>query len=273
VPGEDVRLARRPRRTLLVIPKAGPVIPWRRVARMKTSRFLLAGLAAASFGAGGAGASPITYQFNATVTSITDTSPGQTFVPASIKPNISTISGTFTYDTAAPGSPFVRGTALQLGATATVDSTYTYTLTTPTTLDEIDLDTQGLSAGVFKRGPANTTAFGVPISQLEFYGLRSTTNDLGTALLTTGILTPSIGIADAFSPGQPYYFIGGTITSLQPLQQGSQTGTGAPEPGTLALLSLSLGLLGSYGAWRRRRAARPAEMYRLAGAEDRFERK
>lgn len=178
----------------------------------------------------------VTYDFTATVTVVDDTASGHTIVPSSIQPG-STETGSFSFDNSAPGSPFARGTLLDLHATVTVDNKYTYTLNTPTSSDEIDV---GLG-GVYKRGPADITSFGAPISQLEFYNMTSSSNDLSNVVFS---MPGSVGISDVNSSGQPYYFIGADMTSLAVV----------PEPSSLVGLGGALASFVGYFSWRRRKS-------------------
>src|SRR5579883_3357230 len=114
----------------------------------------------------------VTYQFSGTVTSFTDTSTSR-YVPASVQDNVSTYVGTFSFNNSATGQvssedAFYRGTALGLTATVTIDNTYTYTLNTPSSNDEIDII--GNSFELFKRGPTVTEGFSPnpPFSHFEF---------------------------------------------------------------------------------------------------------
>lgn len=187
-------------------------------------------------------AAMITYDFEATVTSVADYSSGHTLIPASI--HVGSIeSGSFSFDDTAPGSPYVRGTALNLTATVTIDGTYTYTLSLPTSSDEIDV---GLG-GVYKRGPTSTTSFDSPVSVLEFFNLQASSNDLSTVQFTAPTGSgATVGISDAGE--QSYYYIGATITSLQPAS--------VPEPASLALFGSGIACLVGYRSWRRRKAAK-----------------
>lgn len=181
----------------------------------------------------------VTYDFTATVSVVDDTSSGHTLIPSSIQPG-STETGSFSFDTSAPGSPFARGTLLDLHGTVTIDNKYTYTLTTPTTSDEIDV---GLG-GVYKRGPADITSFGAPISQLEFYNMTASSSDLSNVVFS---MPGSVGISDANSTGQPYYFIGADMTSLAPSAV-------VPEPSALVGMGSALATFVGYFGWRRRKS-------------------
>ncbi|WP_149111108.1 FG-GAP repeat domain-containing protein [Limnoglobus roseus] len=163
----------------------------------------------------------VTYQFSGTVTSITDTSTNHA-VPVSIQDNVSTYVGTFSFNNSATGqvsggNAFYRGTALELTATVTIDNTYTYTLNTPSSSDEIDI--LGNSFEFFKRGPTVTAGFSPnpPFSHFEFHG-QTQTNVLASAIVTAGS-NPSSGVSDQQTAGAPYYFIGAsnlTVANVSP---------------------------------------------------------
>ena len=184
----------------------------------------------------------ITYDFSGTVNSITDTSTNH-FVPTSIH-NGSTFVGTFSFDNSAPGqvsggNGFYRGTALKLSASVTIDGTFTYTLTTPTVSDEIDI--LGTSFEFFKRGPTVFENFAPnpPFSHFEFLG-KTQTDILASALVNgTGA---SSGVSDQQTAGSPYYFIGAGISSAQL--------SAIPEPATLLLLGTGAVCVAAF--WRRR---------------------
>jgi hypothetical protein len=218
---------------------------------MKTVGPLVLGLAALLASVGPAAADLIqTYQFTATVTSVTDNSPGQTFVPHSITPGTSTIVGTFSYDAISGTGGFYRGTGLMLGANATIDSTYGYSVTTPTSNDEIDIFGSPLGFEYFKRGPTVPTLFdpNIPVSHFEFTGLLSTSVDPSQAQLSLPTSGPpaQVGISDQQTDGSPYWFIGGNITTLE------KVAPAVPEPGSLLLLASSAGVTCAFGWWRRR---------------------
>jgi PEP-CTERM motif len=188
----------------------------------------------------------ITYDFSGTVNSITDTSTNH-FVPTSIH-NGSTFVGTFSFDNSAPGqvsggNAFYRGNALKLSASVTIDGTFTYTLTTPTASDEIDI--LGTSFEFFKRGPTVFESFAPnpPFSHFEFLG-KTQTDILANALVNgTGA---SSGVSDQQTPGSPYYFIGAGISSAQL--------SAIPEPATLLLMGT--GVICMASCWRRQLKAR-----------------
>jgi PEP-CTERM motif len=183
----------------------------------------------------------ITYGFSGTVNSITDTSTNH-FVPTSIH-NGSTFVGTFSFDNSAPGqvsggNAFYRGTALKLSASVTIDGTFTYTLTTPTASDEIDI--LGTSFEFFKRGPTVFESFAPnpPFSHFEFLG-KTQTDILANALVNgTGA---SSGVSDQQTSGSPYYFIGANISSAQL--------SAIPEPATLLLMGTGAVCVAAF--WRR----------------------
>jgi hypothetical protein len=187
----------------------------------------------------------VTYQFSGTVDAITDTSGSQHFVPPSIHDG-STFVGTFTFDNSAAGQvngsdAFYRGTALQLSASVTIDGTYTYTLTTPTAQDEIDI--LGTSFEFFKRGPTVLEGFppNPPFSHFEFLG-QTQTDILANAIVTNGGL-PSAGVSDQQTLNAPYYFIGARLSSVQ---------LSVPEPLSLTLLGLGACGLAGYALRQRR---------------------
>jgi hypothetical protein len=201
------------------------------------------------------------YSFGGTVDTVVDYSPGHTLLPASIQPG-STFSGTFTFDNAAPGQvsggdAFYRSTPLQLTATVTVDGQYTFSLSVPTTSDEIDI--LGNSFGDYKRGPDTHVDFNdTTLVSFISLGLTTTTNVLADAQLSAPSGS-SLGISNGL--GQPdYYFIGGSVTSLQAVVSAP-----VPEPGALTLLlSGALAALGAHRRLRRREARPPSP---TAGAE------
>jgi hypothetical protein len=177
----------------------------------------------------------VAYTISGTVDAITDTSTNH-FVPTSIRDNVSTFVGTFSFDNSAPGSVsgsdgFYRSTALKLSATVTIDGQYTYTLTTPSASDEIDI--LGTSFEFFKRGPTAFTSFAPnpPFSHFEFLG-QTQTNILSNARVSGGPNT-SAGVSDQQTSGAPYYFIGAGITTVQVV----------PEPRLPVLLVAGAGVL------------------------------
>jgi hypothetical protein len=111
--------------------------------------------------------------------------------------------------------------------TFTVDGQYQYTLSTPSSSDEIDLESSGFD--LFKRGPTVYTSFppDPPFSFLQLE-LQTSTDLLNTAVVTLGSF-PEAGVSDAGTSGAGYYFVGGTVSSVQSV----------PEPASLGLLALS----------------------------------
>jgi len=199
----------------------------------------------AALAAGVARAEVVTYAISGTVSVFTDTSTNH-YVPASIRPNLSTFVGTFSFDNAAPGTVsgsngFYRGTALNLSCNITIDGQYQYALNAPSTQDEIDI--LGTSFGLYKRGPTVSTGFAPnpPFSHFEFRGTTQT-NVLSNALISN--VTSSSGVSDQQTSGAPYYYIGANISSVA---------QAVPEPGSVALL---LGAAtGLALRWGRRRAS------------------
>jgi hypothetical protein len=191
---------------------------------------------------GVARASYVTYAFSGTVNAITDTS-GNNFVPTSIHTGSCTFVATFSFENSAPGQvsesdAFYRGTALNLQASVVIDGTYTYTLTTPTSSDEIDII--GGAFEFFKRGPTVNTMYAPnpPFSHFEFLGLTQT-NILQNAQVTFAS-NSSAGVSDQQTSSAPVYFIGSSIATLQAV----------PEPGSVALLGI--GTLAAFWRFRRR---------------------
>jgi hypothetical protein len=211
---------------------------------VKIPRLLTLVLAALASVSVAARADIITYDFNGTVNSITDTSSNH-FVPTSIH-NGSMFVGTFSFDNSAPGqvsggNGFYRGTALNLSANVTIDGTFTYTLRTPTASDEIDI--LGTSFEFFKRGPTVFENFAPnpPFSHFEFLGTTQT--DVLANALVNGAGASS-GVSDQQTPTSPSYFIGADIISAQP--------STVPEPAALLLMGTGAVCVAAY--WRRPKA-------------------
>lgn len=187
----------------------------------------------------------ITYEISGTVNTITDTSSSH-YVPTSIQKNVSSFVGTFSFDNAATGTisgnnGYYHGKALNLSVNVLIDGQYNYLLTTPSDSDEIDI--LGTSFGLYKRGPIVQTTFAPypPFSHLDFHGTTQT-NILSNAKLgSTGV---SAGVSDAEATGQPYYYIGANLTSVQQV---------TPEPSSAILLAVLAGSLLIYGSGRRMR--------------------
>ena len=99
----------------------------------------------------------ITYQFSGSVSSLTDLGPT---LPSDIAVG-NTATGTFSYDDAAVGPNFYRGTQVNMSETVTLTTaknTYTFSLTAPVAGDEIDLFSN--TFGFYHRGPDTALGFG-----------------------------------------------------------------------------------------------------------------
>ncbi len=174
----------------------------------------------------------MTYAISGTVGGITDESTDH-YVPTAITDG-STFTGTISFDNSAPGTSdangaYYRGTALDLSVNILIDGQYDYQDTTPSSSDEIDIE--GTSFGLYKRGPVVSTGFAPdpPFSHLDFAGTTQT-EILSNAQLSTGI---SAGVSDAEAyladpSAYPYYYIGANISTVQQV---------VPEPSTLGLLA------------------------------------
>ena len=183
----------------------------------------------------------VTLSFSGTVDSVTDDS-GKGYVPSGIRDGSSYV-GVVTFNNAAVARStdatdgYYSGTDLDLTVNVTVNGTYQYVQTTPSSGDEIDLE--GTTFGLFMRGPTASTAFSPnpPFSHLDL-DLRTDTDvlaDLTAANVTLGS-TPSSGVSDAQTAGAGYYYVGAALTAV-------------PVPGTAALaVATSVPMLG-----RRRR--------------------
>ena len=190
----------------------------------------------------------VVYQYTAVVYTISDSAHQ---LPSSIQIG-STVTGTFSYNSAAPGSSFYYGVPVNMMQTATVDGTYTFSSTTPTSSDQIDLLSGTPNTfGFYAYGP-NTPVPSIPgvnVSLLDAFNISSSTTDLSTTVLTNQP-GAEIGIGDPLSSPEPYYYIGSHITSL----------VAVPEPSPMLLGALgALALLGSY-RWRhfRQRTVAPS---------------
>jgi hypothetical protein len=193
----------------------------------------------------------ITYKFTGSVSGFVDYG---SILPSDIGVG-NTASGTFSYDDAATGLQFYRGTQVQMSETVTLvtgQHTYTFSLTTPVVGDEIDLfdDFFGKSFGFYKRGPDVALGFGnnAYVSKLEDFGFNSTSNDLGQTSISLGSFS-KIGISDQNSVGQPYYYITVTPDTLEKV-----TSSPVPAPGGGLLCGVGVLALAGYG-WRRARKA------------------
>jgi hypothetical protein len=210
-----------------------------------TMRKAFVALAAVLLVAGHARASFITYSFTGTVTTAVDYSPGQTLLPLGIQPG-STFTGTFSFDNSATGAQYLsdefpRGTSLKLSATVTIDSKYTFKLTTPTSSDEIDVILGSFNGfEYFKRGPNTPTDFNAnTYTNLVDFLLGTSSPQALTNVLSGSNVNladyngPSLGLSGMGPTGSEYFFIGGTITSLQPA-----SAQPVPEPASWAILSI-----------------------------------
>jgi hypothetical protein len=200
---------------------------------MKTTYLFTAALAAALAGVGGARADFVTYEITGKVSTLVDYSPGHNQLPADIHVG-DALSGTFSYNTDAPGSSVYRGTALQMSIRVTIDG-HTFALTSSTASDEIDL----LSIppfGYYKRGPEITTDFGTPLSFASLNLGGNGTTDLSKFQPSLNYFDNSVGLSDAGS-ASPYWFIGGSVDTLAPV-------AAVPAPSGLVLGGIAALCLG-----------------------------
>jgi PEP-CTERM motif len=188
----------------------------------------------------------ITYKFTGSVSSFVDYG---SILPSDIGMG-NTASGSFSYDDAAAGPQFYRGTQVQMSETVTLvtsQHTYTFSLTTPVGGDEIDLYSG--TFGFYKRGPDVPLGFGnnAHVSFLDAFGFGSTSDDLSQTNVSLGFGS-TIGISDANS-SQSYYYIGISPDSLEKVAPSA-----VPEPASVVLCAAGIVTLAGYG-WRRRRRA------------------
>jgi hypothetical protein len=178
----------------------------------------------------------ITYAFTGAVQDPEDES-GLGYVPSAIQTGTS-FTGTVSFNNAAVISSgdatdgYYRGTDLDMSVDIVVDGLYQYSLSTPSSSDEIDLEGSGFD--LFKRGPTVDTAFSPnpPFSHLDLE-LQTDSDVLNTAALSIGSFSGA-AVSDAQTSGAGYYVVAASLTSVEPV----------PEPGT-ALLAVfaSAGLL------------------------------
>jgi hypothetical protein len=114
-----------------------------------------------------------------------------------------------------------------MSVNVTVAGKYNYSLSTPSSSDEIDII--GSSFELFKRGPTVDTSFSPnpPFSHLDF-GAQTQTYVLSDAIVTAGSM-PTAGVSDQQTPTAGYYYVGASLTSVQIV----------PEPVSSALIVLA----------------------------------
>lgn len=175
--------------------------PPTRLRMEKTMYLRLLALATVVLLANSARAGIITYQFSGSVSNFVDYG---SILPSDLGVG-NLASGTFSYDDAAVGPQFYRGEQVKMSETVTLvtaTNTYTFSLTMPTALDEIDLF--GGSFGFYHRGPDVPLGFGADahVSFMDAFGFGSTSDDLSTTEVSLG--GGRIGISDAFSAAAYY---------------------------------------------------------------------
>jgi hypothetical protein len=122
-----------------------------------------------------------------------------------------------------------------MAETFTVSGVYTFSLTTPTSSDGVDLG--GSSSGFYKRGPTVPVPSipNVNVSDLEVFSLNSSTGDLSTTVISLNSQS-TIGISDPSAGSEPYYYIGAQINTI----------AAVPEPGPLLLTGIGALLLSGW---------------------------
>lgn len=212
----------------------------------KVDRLLVLGLALfVGWCAPAAHATLITLNFSGTVDDPVDYS-GLGYVPGGIQDGSSFVGTvTFNNDAVARSTDatdgYYSGTDLDMSVNITIAGQYTYSLTAPSSSDEIDLE--GSSFGLYKRGPTVDTSFSPnpPFSHLDL-GLQTDTDVLGNLTAADVSLgsTPSAGVSDQQTPDAGYYYVAAALDSV----------SAVPEPATATLMTLA-----SFGLLLRRRTA------------------
>lgn len=152
------------------------------------------------------GAAMVTLSFSGIVQSPVDYS-GLGYVPGGIHTG-SSFTGMVSFDnsSAARSSDandgYYSGTSLDMSVIITVAGQYQYVISTPSSSDEIDLESS--SFGLYKRGPSVNTSFAPnpPFSHVDL-GLQTDT-DVLSALGASDVMlgnNPSAGVSDAQTAG------------------------------------------------------------------------
>jgi hypothetical protein len=215
----------------------------RRLRRVVTMLLAMASMGAL-LGPPASRANLVTYSLSGTVGVAADHS-GLAYVPSAILNGGLPVVGTVSFENSVAPSSITstsasyRGNALNLSVTFTIDGLYTYSLTTPSTQDEIDISTffpQSTRFSIFKRGPTVYTGFEPypPFSHFEFSGYDGVRSlQLSDAVITGSNPFGANGLSDQQTEAG-YYYIGLSFDTVQPV----------PEPGSLWILGVAcLGLL------------------------------